>query len=48
MKVFAALFLTLILGVLLAVVADQLQPPTVGSRAPDFSLPNQEGTAGVT
>lgn len=44
MKVFAALFLTLILDVLCAVAGNQLPPPTVGSHAPDFSLPNQEGT----
>jgi peroxiredoxin Q/BCP len=44
MKAFSVLFLTLVLGALFAVAADQPQPPTAGSQAPVFSLPNQEGT----
>jgi thioredoxin-dependent peroxiredoxin len=43
MKVFSVLFLTLVLAALVAVAADQPQPPTVGSQAPVFILPNQEG-----
>src|SRR6266404_4105970 len=43
MKVVAALFLNLVLAALFAVAADQPQPPTAGSQAPAFTLPNQEG-----
>src|SRR5277367_6108509 len=42
MKAFSILFLTLSLAALFAFAADQ--PPTAGSQAPAFSLPNQEGT----
>jgi peroxiredoxin Q/BCP len=41
MKAFS--ILTLALAALFAVAADQPQPPTAGSQAPAFSLPNQEG-----
>jgi peroxiredoxin Q/BCP len=43
MKTFSVLFLTLILAALFAVAADQPQPPAVGTQAPGFTLPNQEG-----
>ena len=43
MKAFSVLFLTLVLAALFAVAEDQPQPPTAGSQAPAFSLPNQEG-----
>jgi peroxiredoxin Q/BCP len=43
MKTFSLLFLTLILAALFAVAADQPQPPAVGTQAPTFTLPNQEG-----
>jgi peroxiredoxin Q/BCP len=43
MKTFSVLFLTVVLGVLFAVAADQPQPPAAGSQAPAFSLPSQEG-----
>ena len=43
MKTCPVLFLTLVLAVLFAVAADQPEPPTAGSQAPAFSLPNQEG-----
>jgi peroxiredoxin Q/BCP len=43
MKFFSLLFLTLVLGALVAVAADQTQPPAVGNPAPSFSLPSQEG-----
>jgi peroxiredoxin Q/BCP len=43
MKTFSLLFLTLILVAVFATAADQPQPPTAGSPAPDFTLPNQEG-----
>lgn len=43
MKHFAILFLTVSLASLLALAADQPQPPAIGSAAPGFSLPNQEG-----
>jgi peroxiredoxin Q/BCP len=42
MKIASVLFLTLVLA-LFAVAADQPQPPTAGTQAPAFSLPNQEG-----
>jgi peroxiredoxin Q/BCP len=41
MKVLTVLFITLALASTLAVAADQ--PPTAGTPAPAFSLPNQEG-----
>ena len=44
MKTFSLLFLTLILAAVCAFAADQPQPPAVGSPAPAFSLPSQEGT----
>src|SRR5277367_1131418 len=44
MKAFLILFLSLSLAALFAFAADQPQPPTAGSQAPAFSLPNQEGT----
>src|SRR5258708_38969413 len=43
MKVFAALFLNLVMAALFAVAADQPQPPTAGRQAPAFTLPSQEG-----
>ncbi len=43
MKALSVVFLTLVLGVLLAAAADQPAAPAAGSPAPDFSLPNQEG-----
>src|SRR5208282_3755935 len=43
MKVFSVLFVTLVLTTVFAVAADQPQPPAVGSPAPVFSLPSQEG-----
>jgi peroxiredoxin Q/BCP len=43
MKTFAVLFLTLVLAALFAFATDQPQPPAVGSPAPVFTLPNQEG-----
>lgn len=44
MKIVSILFLTLTMATLLAVAADQPQPPAAGNQAPTFSLPNQEGT----
>jgi peroxiredoxin Q/BCP len=43
MKTLPVLSLTLVLAALFAVAADQPQPPRVGSEAPAFSLPSQEG-----
>jgi peroxiredoxin Q/BCP len=43
MKTFSLLLLTLVLAAVFASAADQPQPPTAGSPAPDFTLPNQEG-----
>jgi thioredoxin-dependent peroxiredoxin len=43
MKTFAVLFLNFVLATLSAFAADQPQPPAVGSPAPVFALPNQEG-----
>jgi thioredoxin-dependent peroxiredoxin len=43
MKSLLVLSLTFIVFVLCAVAADQPQPPTAGSPAPAFTLPNQEG-----
>jgi len=43
MKVLSVLFLTLSVATLLAVAADQPQPPSAGTPAPTFSLPSQEG-----
>jgi thioredoxin-dependent peroxiredoxin len=42
MKFFSVLFVTL-MAALVAVAADQPQPPTAGTQAPAFSLPSQEG-----
>jgi peroxiredoxin Q/BCP len=44
MKSLSVLFVTLLLASLLAVAADQAQPPMAGNPAPAFSLPSQEGT----
>jgi peroxiredoxin Q/BCP len=44
MKACSVLFPILVLAVLPAVAADQPQPPVAGSRAPAFTLPNQEGS----
>src|SRR6202049_5071944 len=43
MKSLSLLSLTFVLAVVCAVAADQPQPPAVGSPAPVFTLPNQEG-----
>jgi len=43
MKTLSVVLLGLIMAALPAVAADQSQPPAVGSRAPVFSLPSQEG-----
>jgi peroxiredoxin Q/BCP len=43
MKFFPVLLLFLAFSAFVAVAADQPQPPTAGSQAPAFSLPNQEG-----
>src|SRR5580700_6829951 len=43
MKSLALVFLILTLFSLVAIAADQPQPPAVGSPAPVFTLPNQEG-----
>ncbi len=43
MKIFSVVFLTLVLAPLFAVAADQSVPPAEGTKAPAFSLPNQEG-----
>ncbi len=43
MKRFAVFFFTLIMLSLLAMAADSGQTPTIGSKAPTFNLPNQEG-----
>src|SRR5277367_1074658 len=44
MKSFSLLLLTLVLVLVSAFAADQPQPPSVGSPAPAFSLPSQEGS----
>ena len=44
MKFLAAIFVTLLLVSLVAIAADQPQPPMAGNPAPTFSLPSQEGT----
>jgi peroxiredoxin Q/BCP len=44
MKISSILFLSLVLSTVCALAADQAQPPAVGTQAPTFSLPNQEGT----
>lgn len=43
MKAFSVLPLSLVLTMLFAVASDQPQPPAVGSLAPAFSLPSQDG-----
>jgi peroxiredoxin Q/BCP len=43
MKNFSILFVVLALAVVSVFAADQPQPPVVGSAAPAFSLPSQEG-----
>jgi peroxiredoxin Q/BCP len=43
MKSLPVFSLSLVLAALFAVAADQAPPPAVGTPAPAFSLPNQEG-----
>jgi peroxiredoxin Q/BCP len=43
MNAFTVPLLTVILAALVAVAADQSQPPTAGNLAPAFTLPNQDG-----
>lgn len=43
MKTCSMFLLSLVLAGVLAVAADQPQPPTEGNKAPTFALPNQEG-----
>lgn len=43
MKALSVLFVTLVVAALFAIAADQSQPPAVGTQAPAFSLPSQEG-----
>jgi peroxiredoxin Q/BCP len=43
MKVFSVVFLVFAMAALLAVAADQPQPPAAGNPAPAFALPSQEG-----
>jgi peroxiredoxin Q/BCP len=43
MKLFVVFFFTLALASLFAAAADSAQPPAIGSNAPTFTLPNQEG-----
>jgi len=43
MKALSVLFAGLVVATLFAVAADQSQPPAVGTQAPAFSLPSQEG-----
>ena len=43
MKALSVLFAALVVATLFAVAADQSQPPAVGTQAPAFSLPSQEG-----
>ena len=43
MKSLPVFSLSLVLAALFAVAADQAPPPAVGTLAPAFSLPNQEG-----
>jgi peroxiredoxin Q/BCP len=43
MKTLLVLSLTLVMAMVFAVAADQPQPPTAGTQAPDFTLPSQEG-----
>jgi thioredoxin-dependent peroxiredoxin len=43
MKALSVLFVTLVVATLFAAAADQSQPPAVGTHAPAFSLPSQEG-----
>ena len=43
MKAFTVPLFTVILAALFAVAADQSQPPTAGTLAPAFTLPNQDG-----
>jgi peroxiredoxin Q/BCP len=45
MKVLVGLFATLALATILVFAAEQPQPPSVGTAAPTFTLPNQEGQA---
>jgi thioredoxin-dependent peroxiredoxin len=43
MKILSLLLVTLLMASLAALAADQPQPPTTGTQAPQFTLPNQEG-----
>lgn len=43
MKILSVLCLALVMAALFAAAADQPQPPTAGTPAPAFALPNQEG-----
>lgn len=43
MKSFSVVFLTVLLAAFVALAADMTPPPAVGSPAPAFSLPSQEG-----
>src|ERR1700761_4861022 len=43
MKRFTLFFLILAIASIFAVATDSAQPPAVGSQAPAFSLPSQEG-----
>jgi peroxiredoxin Q/BCP len=44
MKTFSVIFLTLIVASIFALAADQPQPPAMGTQAPAFTLPSQEGS----
>lgn len=44
MNRYLVFFLTLVLASVFAVATDSAQPPAVGSTAPAFSLPSQEGS----
>jgi peroxiredoxin Q/BCP len=44
MKYYSVFFLTMLLATVFAGATDSAQPPAVGSQAPAFSLPSQEGS----
>jgi peroxiredoxin Q/BCP len=44
MKILSVTFLTLIVASIFAFAADQPQPPAMGTQAPAFTLPSQEGS----
>jgi thioredoxin-dependent peroxiredoxin len=44
MKTFSVTFLTLIVATIFVLAADQPQPPAMGTQAPAFTLPSQEGS----